>query len=96
MLVIEHVCEAKGVAASSDALCTGAENLRKAAKAVSGIAPSAWIYKAQIEEAKRLLADPEMSVTLVALRLGMKESTFYAKFKRLTGQTPNEWRNSRL
>jgi len=49
----------------------------------------------RIEQAKRLLANRELSITAIALDIGFGEtSTFTAAFHRLTGQTPSLYRRN--
>jgi AraC-like DNA-binding protein len=51
----------------------------------------------RVELARRYLAEPGESVSEVAFLLGFSEvSTFHRAFRRWTGQTPGEYRKSRL
>ena len=47
---------------------------------------------AQVRVAQRLLRDPEMAITRVALEVGLSPAHFSALFRRATGVSPSEWR----
>jgi AraC family transcriptional regulator len=58
-----------------------------------GLPPHRYHANRRIERAKQLLANPELSVTAIALHVGFGEtSTFTAAFHRVTGQTPTRYR----
>jgi AraC family transcriptional regulator len=49
----------------------------------------------RIERAKVLLADPDLSVTTIASRIGFREgSSLTTAFRKFTGKTPSEYRRS--
>jgi AraC-like DNA-binding protein len=51
--------------------------------------------RARLRVASRLLAEPEVTVTDVAFRLGFADlATFSRAFKRWTGKPPGQWRRS--
>jgi AraC-like DNA-binding protein len=51
--------------------------------------------RARLDEARRLLADPEAKLADVAFRLGFSDlATFSRAFKRWTGLPPGQWRRS--
>ena len=57
------------------------------------------INKHRIEEAKKLLLDENLNETIegIGYSLGYNsKSTFHSAFKKVTGQTPSEFRNSKL
>ncbi|ACU60311.1 helix-turn-helix domain-containing protein [Chitinophaga pinensis] len=54
-----------------------------------------YFYEHRIlEEAKKLLADPSLSIKNIAHRLDYDVSNFTKFFKRFTGQTPSAYRKS--
>jgi AraC family transcriptional regulator len=58
-----------------------------------GMPPHRYHANRRIERAKQLLANRELSITKIALDVGFSEtSTFTAAFRRLTGQTPSNYR----
>ena len=46
----------------------------------------------RIDKAKELLANSEMSLKLIAMRVGLDQSNLVKSFKRVTGYTPRQWR----
>ena len=62
-------------------------------KMETGIAPREFILRTKIEEAKKSLADNNVSVTDTAMRLGFSSSQYFATvFKRFTQQSPRDYR----
>jgi len=62
----------------------------------SGATFKSELDAARIRRAERLLSEPEAKITAVAHEVGCASSqSFSALFKRLTGETPSEWRASR-
>lgn len=60
----------------------------------TGHSPHQYLLLRRMEEAKRLMAEPNRSLLDVALDIGFQtQSHFTSVFKRLTGKTPGQWRN---
>ena len=51
-----------------------------------------WI---RIEKAKELLEGTDLPIETIAYNLGLDQSNLIKQFKRHTGSTPKEWRNSK-
>jgi AraC family transcriptional regulator len=67
----------------------------RAFKRSFGMPPHRYHTSRRIEWAKILLAQPEQSVTEIALDMGFSDtSSFAAAFRRLVGRTPTEYRRS--
>jgi AraC family transcriptional regulator len=65
----------------------------RAFKQTFGTPPHRYLATRRVERAKALLAQPQLSVTEIALGLGFAESSsFTAAFRRVTGQTPSSFR----
>jgi AraC family transcriptional regulator len=65
----------------------------RAFKESTGLSPHAWLRQHQLEQAMNMLRDTDASVVSVAAALGYASQTaFAAAFKRLTGETPSDWR----
>jgi AraC family transcriptional regulator len=84
---------------SLDALASDAGLSRfhfcRAFKESTGLSPHAWLRQHRIERAMTILRDTEESIVSVAAELGYASQTaFAAAFRRLTGQTPSDWRHS--
>jgi AraC family transcriptional regulator len=67
----------------------------RAFKQSFGAPPHRYWTDRRVERAKSLLADPRASVTQIALDLGFSTtSAFGATFRRITGETPTDYRRS--
>ena len=67
----------------------------RAFKQSFGIPPQGYLLQRRIERAKVLLADRANSITDVALTLGYAfNSSFTLAFRKITGQTPSEFRRN--
>jgi AraC family transcriptional regulator len=67
----------------------------RAFKQSFGAPPHRYWTDRRVERAKSLLADPRASVTQIALDLGFSStSVFGATFRRVTGETPTDYRRS--
>lgn len=60
-----------------------------------GITPSDFIARRRVQRAKGLLKNSELTITEIAFQLGFQSSPYFAAvFKKLTGQTPSQFRES--
>jgi len=65
----------------------------RAFKESTGLSPHAWLRQQRLERAMNMLRDTDASIELVAAELGYASQTaFTAAFKKLTGDTPSDWR----
>lgn len=65
----------------------------RAFKESTGLSPHAWLRQHRLEQAMQMLRETDASVVTVAAALGYASQTaFAAAFKRLTGETPTDWR----
>jgi AraC family transcriptional regulator len=65
----------------------------RAFKESTGLSPHAWLRQHQLEQAMAMLRDTDASVVSIAMALGYGSQTaFAAAFRRLTGETPSDWR----
>jgi hypothetical protein len=59
----------------------------------TGLSPHAWLRQYRLERAMNMLRDHDASVVSVAAALGYSSQTaFAAAFRKLTGETPSDWR----
>jgi AraC family transcriptional regulator len=59
----------------------------------TGLSPHAWLRQHRLDQAMNMLRDADTSVVSVAAALGYASQTaFAAAFKKLTGETPSDWR----
>lgn len=65
----------------------------RAFKESTGLSPHAWLRQHRLEKAIQMLRDTDASVVSVAAELGYSSQTaFAAAFRKLTGETPSDWR----
>lgn len=68
-------------------------NLARRFSAALGVTPVQYILECRIEQAKRMLAKPNLSLRRVAIETGFSdEAVFRRAFKQLAGQAPSAWR----
>ncbi len=61
----------------------------------TGRTPHVWLTEQRMALARRLLADPHMSVSEIALSVGYSTpSAFAASFRRIVGTTPRDFRRA--
>ncbi|WP_298244052.1 AraC family transcriptional regulator [uncultured Bradyrhizobium sp.] len=62
-------------------------------KESTGLSPHAWLRQHRLEQAMNMLRESEESIVSIAAALGYSSQTaFAAAFKKLTGETPSDWR----
>ncbi len=67
----------------------------RAFKQSFGVPPHQYLTICRIDRAKALLAERKLSVTEIGLDVGFSEtSSFTAAFRRVTGETPTDYRRS--
>jgi AraC family transcriptional regulator len=65
----------------------------RAFKESTGLSPHAWLRQYRLEQAMNMLRDTDESIVSVAAALGYSSQTaFAAAFRKLTGETPSDWR----
>ena len=65
----------------------------RAFKESTGLSPHAWLRQHRLEQAMNMLRDSDESIVSVAAALGYSSQTaFAAAFRKLTGETPSDWR----
>jgi AraC family transcriptional regulator len=65
----------------------------RAFKESTGLSPHAWLRQHRLEQAMNRLRDTDESIVSIAAALGYASQTaFAAAFKKLTGETPSDWR----
>ncbi len=68
----------------------------RAFKESTGLSPHAWLRQHRLEQAMNMLRDSDTSIVSVAATLGYSSQTaFAAAFRKLTGETPSDWRRRR-
>ena len=65
----------------------------RAFKDSTGLSPHAWLRQHRLEQAMSMLRDTDDSIVSIAVALGYASQTaFAAAFRKLTGETPSDWR----
>ncbi|MGY3235003.1 MULTISPECIES: helix-turn-helix transcriptional regulator [unclassified Bradyrhizobium] len=82
---------------SLDALASDAGLSRshfcRAFKESTGLSPHGWLRQHRLQQAMNMLRDTDASIAMVAAELGYASQTaFAAAFRRLSGETPSDWR----
>jgi AraC family transcriptional regulator len=65
----------------------------RAFKESTGLSPHAWLRQYRLEQAMNMLRNTDESIVSIAAELGYSSQTaFAAAFRKLTGETPSDWR----
>ena len=80
----------------ADKLNISKDYLTKIVKRITGKTPLRWITEAVILEAKVLLCQNSMTMSEIAFNLGIDDPSYFSRlFKKQTGATPQEYRDSK-
>jgi len=89
----EHLCEGTPLVTLAKLVRLSPSHFCRAFRQSFGIPPHEYHIRRRIEKAKALLAEPEASVTGVGFALGYSHtSSFSVAFRKITGQTPVQFR----
>ncbi|MDO4932706.1 MAG: helix-turn-helix domain-containing protein [Prevotellaceae bacterium] len=93
--VKEHFHTQRKVLFYSDRLNISACYLSTVIKNVSGKSPTEWINDFIIKEAYALLKTTNLTIQQISIELGFPSQSFFGKFfKRITGFSPTDYRDS--
>jgi AraC-like DNA-binding protein len=91
--VAEHLADRVSLSEMAELLRLSPYHFAHAFKRSFGVPPHHYHMMRRVEEAKTLLAKPDVSVTQVGMRLGFAQtSAFTSGFHKLTGMTPTQYR----
>jgi LacI family transcriptional regulator len=91
--ISEHLAQSFSVDDVAEAACMSRRGLHQAFIDQMGRTPGGHIRAARIETARKLLAETDLKVELVAKRSGYPSlNTFFVAFKKACGKTPAEYR----
>lgn len=91
--VNHHIYENIDVEALADVACVTKPYLARLFKREFGLSPLQYINLKKMERAQLLLLTEELSVKEVAYKLGFSDISYFIRlFKRMTGATPQVYR----
>jgi AraC-like DNA-binding protein/mannose-6-phosphate isomerase-like protein (cupin superfamily) len=91
----EHLTESLSVVAVARAVGLSESRFRQRFQAETGFTPADYVTRQRVTRAQALLQRADRSITDIAFELGFNTSAYFASvFKRLTGQTPHEFREA--
>jgi AraC-type DNA-binding domain-containing proteins len=95
-LVNGHARQEHKLAYYASRMCLTQRYLGSVVREVSGATAKDWIDRAIVTEAKMMLRHSDKPMSQVADELHFPSSSFFAKFfRRITGQTPAEYRDGK-
>jgi len=91
----EHACDPCTVDQVAHATAIGRRNLERRFLRTLGHTPGEEILRVQMETAKRLLLQPELSLTVIAERSGFSGTPAFSRaFARINAMTPSHFRRT--
>ena len=91
----EHLADEISLSSLAQLVRLSPFHFSRAFKESFGMPPHRYLTHQRIERAKGLLAARQLSVTEIGLDVGFSEtSSFTAAFRKVTGETPTEYRRS--
>jgi AraC family transcriptional regulator len=91
----EHLAENISLSALAELVQLSPYHFSRAFKQSFGLPPHRYLISRRIEHAKSLLADRKRSVTEIGFDIGFSEaSAFATAFRKVTGETPTDYRRS--
>ena len=95
-LVQEHYREQRLIGFYADKLCITPKYLSKLVKENTGLSAGDWIERHVTLEARAMLQSTDMTIQQIAASLNFPNQSFFGKyFKRATGTSPKQYRNSK-
>jgi AraC family transcriptional regulator len=91
----EHLSEDFSLSALAEVAGLSPFHFLRAFKDSFGLPPHRYVMSHRIDKAKELLAQPDLSVTVIGAQLGFSEtSSFSTAFRKQTATTPTAYRRS--
>ena len=94
-LVYKYHTTDKSVSFYADKLKISVNYLNRCIKQTTGIAPKEWINNVSILQSQILLQDLTKDISEIAFELNYEDPSYFGRlFKKITGTTPSQYRNS--
>jgi len=94
--IFNHLYEELSLEKLAEAAGLNSSYLSQLFKKENGISVSDYIQRERIDEAKRLMESPGITLSDIASRLHFNDQSYFTKvFKKFTGVTPRQFRNRR-
>ncbi|KWX87493.1 hypothetical protein AMQ83_12775, partial [Paenibacillus riograndensis] len=94
--MLNHLDEELTLSRRAGVAGLNASYLAQRCKKETGLAVSDYIQRERIEEAKRLMELPGITLSDIATRLHFNDQSYFTKvFKKYTGTTPKQFRHDR-
>jgi AraC family transcriptional activator of pobA len=94
-LVYKHHAHNKTVSFYAEKLNVSINYLNRSIKQTTGIAPKEWINNISILQSQILLQDLTKDISEIAFELNYEDPSYFGRlFKKITGTTPSQYRNS--
>lgn len=96
-LVQEHHIQHKSVSFYANHLSISENYLNKCVKRTTGKSTKQWISETNILYSRILLKDPNLDIAQIAYELNFQSPSYFARlFKKVTGQSPTEFRTKSI
>ena len=93
--VWDHLDQNLTLARLGAVACMSPFHFAREVKKSTGYAPHQYLRQLRVERAKRMLVESDLPLVEVGLRSGFSHQSHFTKvFRRLTGMTPNSYRDS--
>ncbi|MCC9074451.1 AraC family transcriptional regulator [Flavobacterium sp. F-65] len=94
-LVYKYHAHNKTVSFYAEKLNVSINYLNRSIKQTTGIAPKEWINNISILQSQILLQDLTKDISEIAFELNYEDPSYFGRlFKKITGTTPSQYRNS--